>query len=166
MIGKYGAEILTAKYSTEAVAAYRKLKKANQLLTLEALASPEQAQSILSAAGKRWDLRQETLNNGTIKFEWDKQGKHIVGHKNYEIDKNRSIWMHPDTERLLKDYAGTGTKVRGDIPGLPGYKELVNFEEFIGYSVNPTTGAKIATTYGKIHYATNGVHIVPFSPPN
>jgi len=58
MIGKYGSEILSAKYSTKALGAYRELKKANQLLTLEALASQEQTQSVLSAAGKRWDLRQ------------------------------------------------------------------------------------------------------------
>jgi len=79
---------------------------------------------------------------------------------------NPSIFTQPDPDRLLKEYAGTGTKVRGDIPGLPGYKELVNFEEFIGYAVNPHTGTKTATTYGKIHYATNGVHIVPFSSQN
>ena len=53
MIGKYGTKILTAKYSIEAMGAYRKLKKANQLLTLEALASPEKTQAIFSAAGKR-----------------------------------------------------------------------------------------------------------------
>jgi len=170
MIGKYGTEILTAKYSTDAISAYRKLKKANQLLTLEALASPEQTQNILSAAGKRWDLRQTTLRNNPIVIEWDKQGKHIVGHKNYKrlIDDgfNPSIFIHPDPERLLKNYAGTGTKSRGLIPGTPGYQEIVNFEEFIGYSINPQTKIKMATTYGKIHYASDGVHIVPFSPEN
>jgi tetratricopeptide (TPR) repeat protein len=166
MIGKYGMEILSTKYSTEAIGAYRKLKKANQLLTLEALASPEQTQTILSAAGKRWELRQTTLKNNPIVIEWDKQGKHIVGHKNYKIKDEKSIFTHPDPEQLLRDYAGTGTKARGIIPGSPGYQEIVNFEEFIGYTINSKKETKIATTYGKIHYSTKGAHIVPFSPQN
>ncbi len=168
MLGKYGSEILSAKYSTKAIGAYRELKKANQLLTLEALASPEQTQNILSAAGKRWKLRNETLKNGTLKIEWDKQGKHIVGHQNYEhlikIKKNPSIFTHPDPERLLQEYAGTGTKKGIELPGTVGYKEIVNFNECIGYAVDRATGAKTATTFGKIHYSKEGVHIVPYNP--
>lgn len=44
---------------------------------------------------------------------------------------------------------------------MPGYKEVVNFEEFIGYVVDEHTKEKIATTWGKIHYSKDGVHIVP-----
>lgn len=168
MIGKYGSEILSAKYSTKAIGAYRELRKANQLLTLETLASPQQTKSVLSAAGKRWELRQETLKNGILKIEWDKQEKHIVGHKNYEqlikLNRNPSIFTHPDPERLLRDYAGTGTKKGIEIPGTAGYKEVVNFNEFIGYAVDPITGAKTATTFGKIHYSKEGAHIVPYHP--
>ncbi|NGX38781.1 MAG: hypothetical protein KR126chlam1_00092 [Chlamydiae bacterium] len=46
-------------------------------------------------------------------------------------------------------------------PGASGYKELVNFKEFIGYSVDPKTGKKLATNWGKIHYGRDGIHIVP-----
>lgn len=45
-----------------------------------------------------------------------------------------------------------------------GYKELVNFNEFIGYAIDRETGKKIATTWGKIHYAQDGIHIVPTRP--
>ena len=52
------------------------------------------------------------------------------------------------------------------IAGEAGYKEVVNFHEFIGYTVSLETGEKIPTTWGKIHYAKTGVHIVPTTPRN
>jgi hypothetical protein len=50
------------------------------------------------------------------------------------------------------------------LPGAPGYKEMVSFGEHIGYDVNPRTGEKLATTWGIIHYAKDGIHIVPARP--
>lgn len=168
VIGKYGMDILLAKYATTGVKAYRDLKKANQLMTLEALASAESRQIILAEAGKRWAMREQTLSNGVLKFHEGKQGKHIEGHPNYKDLKKRgehpSIFKHPDPDRLLREHAGTGIKNVGDIPGMPGYKEIVDFGEFIGYSVNEKTGKKLATTRGKIHYGKDGVHIVPTAP--
>jgi hypothetical protein len=135
---------------------------------LEALATREQTQAILSAADKRWALREQTLKEGNLTIQWDKQGKHIEGHKNYELLKKRqnhpSIFKHNDPERLVRDHAGTGTKYNGEIPGLPGYVEVIDFNEFIGYAVDPFTGNATATTWGKIHYAQDGVHIVPTKP--
>ena len=49
-------------------------------------------------------------------------------------------------------------------PGAPGYKEIINFTESIGYSVDPITGKKIPTNWGKIHYAKDGIHIAPTKP--
>jgi hypothetical protein len=58
----------------------------------------------------------------------------------------------------------TPKSVTGIGPGAPGYKEVVNFGELIGYDVNPRTGEKIATAWGIIHYAKDGAHIVPARP--
>jgi len=65
---------------------------------------------------------------------------------------------------LLREYAGTSAKKGIEIPGTVGYKEIVNFNEFIGYAVDRTTGTKTPTTFGKIHYSKEGVHIVPYNP--
>lgn len=77
--------------------------------------------------------------------------------------KNRSITQHPDLQGLVNKFAGTGIKEGAAIPGAPGYKEIVDFKECIGYFVDRNTGKKIATSWGKIHYAKDGVHVVPFT---
>lgn len=41
---------------------------------------------------------------------------------------------------------------------------IENFGEFIGYDVNPSSGLATPTTWGKIRYAKDGVHIVPRLP--
>ncbi len=48
---------------------------------------------------------------------------------------------------------------------MAGYQELVNFEEHIGYAVQEGTGKRTATQWGVIHYAREGIHIVPTLPP-
>jgi hypothetical protein len=77
---------------------------------------------------------------------------------------NPSIFKHKDPEKLVREYAGTGIKYSGGAPGMPGYVEIINFGEFIGYAIERTTGEKVATTWGKIHYAKDGVHIIPTKP--
>jgi len=169
VIGKYGIEILLCKQTSITVKAFRELKKANQVLTLEALASPETTHKILEQAAKRWAQREAFLKNATLKIDWDKQGKHIIGHNNFIPHDNKSIWVHSKekTQELIDRYAGTGAKARRantHIPGSPGYQEIVDFEEFIGYHVNKDTGIKTPTNWGKIHYADDGVHVVPHLP--
>jgi len=44
------------------------------------------------------------------------------------------------------------------------YKEVVNFNEMIGYAVDPINGDKTPTTWGIIHCAKDGSHIVPVQP--
>ena len=41
---------------------------------------------------------------------------------------------------------------------------MVDFGEFIGYDVNLDTKIKTPTSWGKIHYAKDGTHIVPKKP--
>ncbi len=124
------------------------------LLVLEALASPQtDAEKVLQEPSKKFWAQQET----NLKIDDGKQGKHVVGHNNYDPTGKKSIFEHSDPERLIKKFAGTGERdprSTGD-KGQPGYKENVNFQEFI---------ERISTTCGKIHYAKNGVHIVPRDP--
>lgn len=50
------------------------------------------------------------------------------------------------------------------ILGTTSSYEIVNFEEPIGYAVNKENKEKISTTWGVIHYASDGYHIVPAWP--
>jgi tetratricopeptide (TPR) repeat protein len=171
VIGKYGMDIFLAKEGATMVKAYRDLKRANQVMTLEALASPGKTSAILAEADKRWTrIHLEALRNGEIKINPQKQGGHIVGHPKYQErltrNENPSIFEHPDPNRLIREHAGTGIKdrraLRGDLSGMPGYIEIVDFKEFIGYAVDKETRIRTPTTTGKIHYAKDGVHIVPY----
>jgi filamentous hemagglutinin len=80
------------------------------------------------------------------------------------IGANKSILEYSDPKKLIDNFAGTGKKVKGNTPGVAGYIEVVNFNEFIGYAVDRETGKKVATSWGKIHYAKDGLHIVPIKP--
>lgn len=89
-----------------------------------------------------------------------KQGKHIVGHPNYQA--GRSI-LTADPE-MLAARAGTGQQV-GKIPvGQAGSKERVVFDDVIGSYVDPVTGAATETRVGIVHYSADGIHIVPARP--
>jgi len=165
IIGKYGVDIFAVGGLIKGFKAYLNLKKANALLTFERCAKSEsEMHAILAQSIKRSAHRQQYLKKTNLKIQWDKQAKHIEGHVFYE--EGKSILKHPHPERLIQEYAGTGIKAprSGHIPGAPGYVEIVDFEEFIGFKINPDTGEKIATSVGKIHYAKDGVHVVPTHP--
>ena len=89
----------------------------------------------------------------------DRQGKHIVGHKNYITGKSIFSGTIKDAENLMKQYSGKGT------PAGVG-KERVDFGKVIGYYVDKETGKKYPTTMGIIHSSKNGKHIVPSKPKN
>jgi hypothetical protein len=86
---------------------------------------------------------------------WGQQGKHVVGHNNFI--PGRSV-LTADAQRLLNDYAGTGT--------LKGNKELIQTNEFIGIYVPKSGGQGAMTTNFTIHYRQSGTiaHIVPAAP--
>jgi tetratricopeptide (TPR) repeat protein len=166
-IGKYSADIFagaavfkTVANTTHTVDAYRNLTNANRLCNLEAMVlSQANKEAIVASSLKHASEREAFLKRA--KIEWDKQNKHIVGKHNY--DSRKSIFQHSDPEQLLRKYNGKGISTRGKI-GEPGYQEIVDFEEFIGYHVCDQTGTKTPTTWGKIHYSKNGAHIVPTKP--
>jgi hypothetical protein len=162
IIGKYGVEIFTGVGISKGMKAYRELRRANNLMTFEAMAISERNRSLIKwEAARRAQARGEILRHANLKIQWDKQGKHIVGHRNFESSLNKSILEHSNPQRLIDDFAGKGMKVGLETPGVPGFEEIVNFEEFIGYVVDAKTGEKSPTNWGKIHYAKSGVHIVP-----
>lgn len=164
VIGKYGVDIFAATGVIKGMKLYRDLKQANNLLTFEAMAISERNKTLIKLeAASRSQARKEVLNHANLKMQWDKQGKHIEGHRNFD-SKNKSIFTHSDPQKLACDFGGKGMRVGNKRPGTPGYKEIVDFGEFIGYTIHPDTGEKIATTWGKIHYAKDGIHIVPTKP--
>lgn len=110
--------------------------------------------------------RKAVLQHANLKINWDQQGKHVSGYHNYEPKSRRSILLHPDPQKLIEKSAGTGIKVGKAEVGTLNFKEIVDFGEFIGYDVDFKTGEKTVTSWGKIHYGANGVHIVPTKPRN
>ncbi|MBF0492842.1 MAG: hypothetical protein HQM15_08685 [Deltaproteobacteria bacterium] len=92
-----------------------------------------------------------------------KQGKHILGHNNFDLP--RSILTHPDPQGLVDKFAGTGKAMGpGKIFPEAGYKERIDFGETIGKFYDKEAKTYFETTIGSIDYAKNDVHIVPRSP--
>jgi tetratricopeptide (TPR) repeat protein len=165
VIGKYGIEILFTGGIVSTVKTCKNLKRANAIMTLEALASPSRKGVILKEAAKKSARRTETLKVASKKIHEGQQGKHIVGHNNYTNVGSKSIFEHKDPQGLCDNFAGTGIKANNGVPGMAGYRERVNFKEIIGTHVDPITEVKTPTTWGIIHYGKDGVHIVPSLPP-
>jgi filamentous hemagglutinin len=104
------------------------------------------------------------------KIHEDKQGKHIVGHRNYQLqtssDLQPSILKHQDPEKLLREHAGKGSSNKSFKHG-DGYKEVVDFKEYIGECFDAEAKQYVPTTRGTIHYdKIGGAHIVPTRPGN
>ena len=90
IIGKYGVDIFIAGGVAKGMKAFRELKRANDLLTFEAMALSERNRALIRLeAANRAQRRQEILKKGNLKIQQDKQGKHIVGHKKLLISPVR-----------------------------------------------------------------------------
>ena len=96
--------------------------------------------------------------NKTI--EEGKQGKHILGHKNYKDGRSYLKVSAEEAQRLVDQYAGTG-QIKRDSKGHWTNKEFVSADHIIGVVVDANTGEPIETSRFSIHYSKNGVHIVP-----
>jgi len=159
LIGHYGVEIYAGGGAIKFLKGYKNLHAANRLLASEMRLLQAGEMTLLRSIST---TRQRILKSANLEIQWDKQGKHIEGH--IHRDTKKSLFEHPDPQKLVNEFAGTGIVLSDLSPGTPGYKEIVDFGEFIGYDINPNTGAKIATSWGKIHYAKDGTHIVPTKP--
>lgn len=165
VIGKYGVDIFAGAGVAKCMSAYRNLKKANNLLTFETAALSERNKTlIISESKQRAQNRKDILQSSNLKIQWDKQGKHIESHRNFDPKISKSVFEHANPNALIELHAGKGLKASSKTPGTAGYSEIVNFGEKIGYYVNEHTGERFSTTWGKIHYANDGVHIVPTKP--
>jgi RHS repeat-associated protein len=90
-----------------------------------------------------------------------RQGKHIVGHNNYQVGK--SI-LRANPEELGR-FAGTGRSLRPGISiGKPGSREVVDFGRTIGDHLDELTGAATPSRWGIITYGKDGIHIFPVRP--
>lgn len=96
--------------------------------------------------------------NKTI--EEGKQGKHILGHKNYKDGRSYLKVSMEEAQRLVDQYAGTG-QIKRDSKGHWTNKEFVSADHIIGVVVDANMGETIETSRFSIHYSKNGVHIVP-----
>lgn len=160
IIGKYGTDLLAFECLFKGGSYLHKLNKANREAMFESmLVSEANTEKIIAESSKHCASREQSMRK--VAIEWDKQNKHITTAHNYQIEKNRSILTHPDPQGLLDRFASTGIKRRHQKFGEPGYREVVDFGEIIGYHVDRDTGLKTATTFGEIHYSNVGAHIVP-----
>jgi tetratricopeptide (TPR) repeat protein len=158
VVGKYGVDIFAGSAAIKSVSAYKKLKAANQICNLESMAiSTSSKEAIIVKGIKNYTERSNFFEK--CKIHWDKQNKHVPGKHNYQ--EGKSIFEHGDAEGLLKKHAGTGMLKRGEV-GKPGYQEIVDFNENIGFWRNKTES--LPTTKGTIHYSKDGAHIVPENP--
>lgn len=85
------------------------------------------------------------------KIHIGKQGKHILGHNNYQKGKSILNISTSDAQKLINKYSGKGRKIGTS-------RETVNFKKVIGKSYD--------TTVGTIHYSKSGTHLVPEKPIN
>ena len=98
------------------------------------------------------------------KIHEGRQGKHIVGHNNY--DGKSYLADGVDPQKLVDEYHGTGDlKIKNAYKNW-GKKEFIMSDKVIGYDVNILTGEITPTRYFSIHYSKRGTHIVPRKEPN
>lgn len=86
-----------------------------------------------------------------------RQGKHILGHNNYQKGKSILNISISDAQNLINKYSGKGRKIGTS-------RETVDFKKVIGKYVDPRTGKSYDTTVGTIHYSKSGTHLVPEKP--
>ena len=92
-----------------------------------------------------------------------KQGKHIVGHNNY--DGKSYLADGVDPQKLVDEYHGTGDLKITNPNKNWIKKEFVLDEDIIGFVVDKSTGEVTPTRYFSIHYSKKGTHIVPRKEP-
>lgn len=164
LLGKYGVSLLASCGSAKAVTAYQELRKTNALCLMETMVSSQVKSRILSELAERTAQNRNAFFSNA-KIVMDKQGKHIEGHRNFDLNPEnpKSIWTHPNADMLLKKHAGKGIPDGNTIPGTAGCKEIVDCGEIIGFHVDKKTGIRTPTSWCKIHYDKDGgAHMVPY----
>ena len=122
------------------------------------------AAKLAKMADKAVDISKATKTATNFKFfpkkiHIGKQGKHILGHNNYQKGKSILNISTSDAQKLINKYSGKGRKIGTS-------RETVDFKKVIGKYVDPKTGKSYDTTIGTIHYSKSGTHLVPEKPKN
>uniref|UniRef100_A0A7C9JJ75 Transposase n=1 Tax=Muribaculaceae bacterium Z82 TaxID=2304548 RepID=A0A7C9JJ75_9BACT len=97
------------------------------------------------------------VNGFTTRVHEGRQGKHIIGHNNYQKGKSVLHMTMARAQELIETHGGTGSWINGS------NRERVDFGFEIGTYVG-RDGSRQATTIGNIHYSNSGSHIVPARP--
>ncbi|WAC59617.1 RHS repeat-associated core domain-containing protein [Brevundimonas sp. SL130] len=132
-----------------------------RLSNLASRIAPSQAQRATIAAERLQVAARAQHPASQLAINAGQQGKHIVGHNNYEA--GRSILTAP-AQRMLDRLGGTGQQVGQIERGAPGFKERVQANGVIGQYVDPATGVASATDRAIIVYGNSGAHIIPARP--
>ncbi|PIT21492.1 hypothetical protein BGI36_04915 [Snodgrassella communis] len=131
------------------------------------------------SAGKRTGSSNSPVKPGTnfapdanpnLTVNMNQQNKHIVGtNENKTANASSSTprsTIDPNTniQKLVNDYAGTGTSLNSTPLGKPGSRERITGNKVIGNYYNMEISKFEPTTNFTIHYSKSGVHIVPARP--
>ncbi len=104
-------------------------------------------------------IKQGKVN---LRVSAQKQRAHIPLTKEYErrisMGETPSI-LTADAEELVRRYAGKGELVMFN--GKWKKTEVISHSSIVGVYINKRYGLRYETKSARIHYATNGVHIVP-----
>lgn len=107
-----------------------------------------------------------TKPNLTIKV--GAQNKHIVGTNEYNVTSQTQLRSPLATgvnpQALVNQYAGTGRATNNVLLGQAGSKEVIVTNKVVGNYIDDKGNDFGLTTNFTIHYAKNGVHIVPARP--
>jgi hypothetical protein len=116
-----------------------------------------QAHRILAVSQKKAEIQQGGYN---LTVETGKQGKHIVGHNNYKDNKSVLTIPIEQVQEIVNKTAGTGRLLYTKNEERFTNKELIVYNSVVG-KVKNINGEWEETNKFTIHYAKNGVHIVP-----
>jgi SPP1 gp7 family putative phage head morphogenesis protein len=106
-------------------------------------------------------IRDKIQSDEQIKtIEIDKQGKHILGHKNYIEGRSYLTISLEEAQELVNKYAGTG-EIRRTAAGAWNNKETIKADIDVGVFVDSNTNTESITNSFTIHYSKKGTHIVP-----
>ena len=136
---------------------------------MERNSNPQQTARINEANKKAAETARQIADNLRIRKQVKasiartvhegKQGKHIVGHNNYQSGKSV---LTTGAQQLLNDFHSGNVRSWNPV-GNSGAKVRVDFGRVIGNHVD-ANGVSTPTTVGIIHSSFSDAHIVPAAP--
>lgn len=160
-LGKYGTDAFAGGALLKGIKTLNKIKTANRIANLEALATSQESEKIIKATALKHAAEREAYF-GNVTLEVDKQNKHIPGKHNYESNKGPII--APNPEEILKKFAGKGFPANSFEYTLPGFKEAVDCGEIVGIWKSLDGTLALPTSKVIIHYSKKGAHMTPVHP--